>query len=131
MSISVPSAGELNKRITLFRHTDVPSGHVSVVSTDLDIMTVWAKIEPTGSVYWGTVQTEDKASHRIWIRSYAGRTDAASISHGVWVRYKGRKYAALRVTECNGEDKFTLLEVREYGEVPDETLNERIEGSFE
>ena len=67
MSIAVPSAGELNKRITLFRHTDVPRGHVSVVSTDLDIMTVWAKIEPTGSVYWGTVQTEDRASHRIWI----------------------------------------------------------------
>lgn len=131
MSVSTPKAGELNRRIVLFRHTDSPTGHASAESVDTDIMSVWAKIEPTGSVYWGTVQTEDKASHRIWIRSYKGRTDAESISHGVWVRFKGRKYATVRVTDCNGEGKFTLLEVREYGEIADETANERIEGSFE
>ncbi len=131
MSVSAPAAGEMNKRITLFRHTDTPTGNASAESNDTDIMTVWAKIEPTGSVYWGTVQTEDKASHRIWIRSYKGKTDAVSINHGVWVRYKGRNYATVRVTECNGEDKFTLLEVREYGAIGTETSNERIESSFE
>lgn len=131
MPVSVPTAGELAKRITLFRHVDVPTGHASAESEDTDIMTVWAKIEPTGSVYWGTVQVEDKATHRIWVRSYAGRTDAVSISHGVWVRLGDRKYSIVRVTELNGEDKFTLIEVRELGTIEAETSNARIEGSFD
>lgn len=131
MAISTPAAGELNKRVTLFRHVDTPVGYASAESEDTDIMTVWAKIEPTGSIYWGTVQVENKATHRVWIRSYAGRTDAVSIGHGVWVRLGERKFSTVRVTECNGEDKFTLIEVRELGTVAAETSNARIEGSFE
>lgn len=65
MAVSIPKAGELNKRITLIRRTDKPLNEWEAQQTDEVIATLWAKIEPTGAMYWGTVQVEQKATHRF------------------------------------------------------------------
>lgn len=126
MPISVPAAGELKRRITLFRRIDDPADDEAwAQSADTDIATVWAKHEPTGSVYWGAVQTEDKATDRFWIRAVAGKTDAFSISHGVLIKdvQTGRVYRPVRVTDANGAGLWTIIEACELGENYSETIS--------
>lgn len=115
MSVSEPLSGELNKRIELFSRVDIPSKELAAVSQDTTICKVWAKIEPTGSAYWLGSQTEQKATHRFWIRTIKGKTEPINIEHGVYVRFKDRAYMPVRVTDCNGRGRFTMIEAQELG----------------
>lgn len=123
MAVSIPKAGELNKRITLIRRTDNPLNEWEAQQTDEVIATLWAKIEPTGAMYWGTVQVEQKATHRFWIRSIKGKSDDVSINHGVLIKYQDRFYQPTRVTDCNGLGTFTMVEAQELGVVEAENSN--------
>ena len=115
MSISIPTAGELKHKIELFRRVDVPAQTLGAKAQDTFIWRGWAKIEPTGSAYWFNSQTEDKATHRFWIRSIPGITDSYSITHGVLIRKKRQVFRPLRVTDANGDGKWTVIEAKEVG----------------
>ena len=119
MSVSIPGAGELNRRVTFFRRVDQPnSSTYAATAQDTDIITVWAKIEPVGdAVYWGTVQTSERPTHRFWVRSIEGKTDAYSLSHGVLVKdvQTDRVYRIYKPSQVRGESFFTMFEGTELG----------------
>ena len=122
MSISTPTAGELKHKIELFRRVDIPSTTMAAKAQDTFIWRGCAKIEPTGSAYWFNTQTEDKATHRFWIRAIVGITDSYSITHGVLIRKKKQIFRPLRVTDANGDGKWTVIEAKEIGQDKPEGL---------
>ena len=124
MSISIPESGELKHQIEIIRRVDYPLANHQAKQIDTVIFTCWSKVEPTGSLYWGTVQIEQKATHRFWFRSVLGKTDALSISHGILIKCDGRFYRPTRVTDANGDGVFTVVEACELGDILPENNKE-------
>lgn len=111
MAMSIPRAGELNRRVTLREKKDIPDDD-SGLTTSYTGSPAWAKIEPVGTaVYAAGVQTDNRITHRVTLRYRPGITDAwevvATVA-GVEVVYRVR-----RVTDLNGLRRFTVLEVEE------------------
>lgn len=123
MAISIPEAGELKHHIDLIRRVDLPLSNHQVQQIDTLIFSCWAKVEPTGALYWGTVQIDQKATHRFWFRSVHRKTDALSITHGILIKCNDRFYRPTRVTDANGDGVFTVIEACELGDIQPENNN--------
>ena len=123
MAISIPEAGELKHFISLVKRIDYPLKNHEVKQIDYLLFTCWAKIEPTGALYWSSVEVEQKATHRFWFRSVKRKTDSLSISHGVLILCDGRYFRPTRVTDANGEGVFTVVEACELGDIQPENKN--------
>ncbi|MEX6662442.1 phage head closure protein [Pseudomonas sp. W2-17] len=103
-------AGDLNRRITIQRRTDYPAEDMGLDSVLTLPRDRWAKIEPVGTaVYANGVQTDNKITHRVFVRYLQGVTVADEIAS------EGCIYAVRRVAAMNGGRRFTVLEVEELG----------------
>jgi SPP1 family predicted phage head-tail adaptor len=110
MAMREPSAGELDRRITLRLRTDVPAPDLGLDSLFAGQKKRWAKIEPVGTaVYASGVQTDVKITHRVTIYYLKGMSESHEVVHGTTV------YRVRRVTDMNGKRRYTLLEVEELG----------------
>ena len=110
MAMLEPSAGELDRRITLRLRSDIPAPDLGLDSLFTDQKKRWAKIEPVGTaVYANGVQTDVKITHRVTLYHLKGMSDAHEVVHG------GSIYRVRRVADMNGGHRFTLLEVEELG----------------
>lgn len=108
MAFRNPSAGELNRRIRIRRRTDLPFGDADLEGVFSEERSRWAKIEPVGTaVYSEGVQTDKRITHRITFRFLANLDDSFEVVRGEQI------YRIKRLTELNGELRFTLLEVEE------------------
>lgn len=108
MAMREPSAGELNRRITLRLRTDIPALDLDSLFTDQKKR--WAKIEPVGTaVYANGVQTDMKVTHRVTFYYLKGMSESHEVVHGATI------YRVRRVADMNGTRRFTLLEVEELG----------------
>lgn len=116
MTVSVPKSGELKHRVKLIRRIDKPTDTHYAYSDDEVLYECHAKIEPVGATYYFNMQTELRTTHRFWFRAVKGKTDCYSFNHGVLIICKNRLYRPVRVTPCNGEDFFTMVETVEVGE---------------
>jgi head-tail adaptor len=124
MAYREPAAGDLNRRVAIRLRTDIPADDMGVSSEFSEIKPRWAKIEPVGTgVYSAGVQTGNKVTHRIWIRSLPGVTEAHEVVHvthlpgePVYSVVEGAPiYRIKRNADLNGGRRFTLLEVEELG----------------
>ena len=103
-------AGELNKHVMLRRRDDVPAEDMGLDSLFSEANPRWAKIEPVGSaVYTDSAQTENKITHRIFLRFRTGITTAYEVVH------KDTLYRVKRGFDMNGRGRFVVLEVEELG----------------
>lgn len=110
MAMREPSAGELDRRITVRLRSDAPAPDLGLDSVFSDQKKRWAKIEPVGTaVYANGVQTEVKITHRVILYYLKGMSDAHEVVHG------GSIYRVKRVADMNGSRRFTVLEVEELG----------------
>ena len=110
MAMREPSAGELDRRITLRLRTDTPALDQGLDSLFSDQKKRWAKIEPVGTaVYANGVQTDMKITHRVTFYYLKGMSESHEVVHGATV------YRVRRVADMNGKRRFTLLEVEELG----------------
>ena len=50
-------------------------------------------------------------------------TDARSLSRSILIKEGDITYIPIRVTHCNGQNFFTMVEARELGEIQNETVN--------
>lgn len=106
--LTLPRIGELNRRVSLRRRTDVPVDEVDGESLYDGNRDRWAKIEPVGTaVYSGSAQLGEAITHRIWLRHIEGMTDAHEVV------YRKSVYRVRRVTDANDARRFTVLEVEE------------------
>ena len=117
MPVSIPYAGELTHRIELIKRVDKPSAlNMGAMQEDSVIWKGWAKKEPTGAAYWLGSQTEDRITHRFWVRNIPGVTDVYSLNHGILIREGKQIFRPKRVTDANDLRKWTLIEAQEVGE---------------
>ncbi|WP_223472887.1 MULTISPECIES: phage head closure protein [unclassified Pseudomonas] len=110
MAYREPGAGELNKHVTLRRRADVPAPDMGLDSLFSELNPRWAKIEPVGSaVYTDSAQTDNKITHRVFLRYRTGITTAYEVVH------QGTLYRVKRGFDMNGRGRFVVLEVEELG----------------
>ena len=110
MAMREPSAGELDRRITLRLRTDIAAPDQGLDSVFTEQKRRWAKIEPVGTaVYAAGVQTDTKITHRVTFYYLKGMSESHEVVHGVTI------YRVRRVADMNGSRRFTLLEVEELG----------------
>ncbi|WP_282412242.1 phage head closure protein [Pseudomonas sp. PS01299] len=110
MAMREPSAGELDRRITLRLRADIPAPDQGLDSLFTDQKKRWAKIEPVGTaVYANGVQTDVKITHRVTFYYLKGMSESHEVVHGDTI------YRVRRVADMNGNRRFTLLEVEELG----------------
>ena len=110
MAMREPSAGELDRRITIRLRTDIPARDQGLDSIFTEQKQRWARIEPVGTaVYAAGAQTDVKITHRAILYYLKGMSDAHEIVHGTTI------YRVLRVADMNGTRRYTLLEVEELG----------------
>jgi len=111
MAYREPGAGELNRRVSIRRRTDVPADNMGLTSIFSMPKRRWARIEPVGTgVYADSVQTDNKITHRITLRLLPGVTTADEVVHGSTL------YRVSRSVDMNGAHRFTVLEVEELGQ---------------
>lgn len=116
--MTLPSAGELNCRISIKRWEDVPSGNADLAAYYTEVWQCWAKIVPVGSlIYQGSVQTGQTVTHRIIIRRVEGTTDPPSLARQHVIDCEGQRYIVRRVTDLEGKKLFTQIEAEETGAI--------------
>ena len=102
--MSVLSAGQLNCRITIKRPRTEFDAYGSVVPGWLEVMTVWAGIQPlTGRELTSAGQLASEVSHQITVRYHPSLADTTQVA-GYRAIYKGRVFnlhAVLNEDESN------------------------------
>lgn len=103
-------AGELDRRIVIQLRKDRPAEDMGLDSDLIDPKPRWARIEPVGTaVYSDGLQTDNKITHRVFVRYITGITTDFEIVHG------GITYRVKRSANMNGRNRFTIVEVEELG----------------
>lgn len=106
--MQVPRIGELDRRVILRERCDYPYRDAELESQFPKQRRRWAKIEPVGAtVYSGSVQIDEKVTHRIYLRYLDG------ITTDYEVVYREQIFRVKRVGDLNGARRFTILEVEE------------------
>lgn len=97
-------AGQLNRRITLQRQSNVQDSYGGPVRPWLNVATIWADIQPlTGRELESAQRMASEISHQITVRYQASLTDTRVVS-GYRALYKARIFnihAALNEDESN------------------------------
>lgn len=113
--VSLPSAGELNRRVTIRLQTDVPNAGFGVDQTFDAGITRWAKVEPVHSLnIRAGMQTGEVPTHLIWVRRGTG-TRAEDITAGHVVDLAGRRYRVVATINVADADVYTRIEVKDLG----------------
>ena len=111
-TVREPGASELDRRITIRLRQDAPASDMGLEPIFTDEKQRWARIQPVGSaVYSAGLQIDAKITHRVTFYYLKGVSDAHEVLHGATL------YRVRRVTDMNGNRRFTVLEVEELGPV--------------
>ena len=106
-----PESGELDRRITIRLREDLPVDDAELDAVFTHPRHRWAKIRAVGTaVYTDSVQTDDKITHRVWVRLL----DGVTTSHELVAR--GVVYRVKRCAPWGAGKRFVLIEVEELGQ---------------
>lgn len=106
-----PESGELDRRITIRLREDLPAEEAGLEPAFTQDRRRWAKIRAVGTaVYTDSVQTDDKITHRIWVRCLDGVTTSHEVLAGNVI------YRVKRCAPWAAGKRFTLIEVEELGQ---------------
>lgn len=110
-SNSDPESGELDRRITIRLREDIAIEDAGLEPAYTQDRRRWAKIRAVGTaVYADSVQTDDKITHRVWVRVLGGVTTSHEAVAGDVV------YRVKRSAPWGAGKRFTLIEVEELGQ---------------
>ena len=110
-----PESGELDRRITIRLREDLPVEDADLNAVFTQPRHRWAKIRAVGTAaYTDSVQTDDKITHRVWVRMLSGVTTSHEIVAG------GVIYRVKRCAPWGSGKRFTLIEVEELGQQQEE-----------
>lgn len=111
-TVREPGASELNRRIIIRLRQDTPASDMGLDPNFMEEKRRWARVQPVGTViYSAGVQIDSKITHRITFYYTKGISDAHEVLHDTTL------YRVRRVTDMNGNRRFTVLEVEELGPV--------------
>jgi head-tail adaptor len=107
--------GELNKRVTFRRRTDLPNDDMAITPFYSDEFTRWARLRQVGGAqYQGSVQIGSVITHRITVRFLLGLT----VDHEAFISLHDgteRVFRIKKITELAEGGRFLQLDVEELG----------------
>jgi head-tail adaptor len=114
---TLPTAGELNKRVTIKQWSDAPNAAFSLDQSFTDPIDRWAKVEPVGALaHYAAKQVSDTLTHRITVRQDS-QTKPELFTTAVVIEHKQRRYRVLRATDLLGAGRFTQVECTDLGAI--------------
>ena len=117
----IPPVGELNRRVTIRRWVDVPNAAFAVDQTFDAGSTRWGKIEPIHSLALRMgMQTSEMPTHLVWVL-YGDRSRPEDITVEHVVQTRGVRYRVLGTHDVQDRRRFTRIEVKALGPVPENT----------
>lgn len=115
--MSLPSPGELNRRIAILPWSDVPNVAFGIDQTFGSPLLRWSKVEPVHSLnIRAGMQTGEVPTHLFWVRFGAG-TKPADITASHVIDYAGRRYRVLGTLNVDDADVYTRIEAKDLGAI--------------
>lgn len=115
--VSMPSAGELKRRVTLRLWTDVPNGVYGLDASYSVGTTRWAKVEPVqGLALRYGQQLTDVPTHLAWLRWGTG-TKHSDITTAHVIEHEGRRLRVMDAIDLGGMQRFTRVTLKDIGAV--------------
>ena len=113
----LPLIGELNRRVTGYSVAHAGGSLVAALDrSTIQLFELWGKVSPVGSVsYYESVNLEQTITHRIFLRYIPGTSAPQDLAHLVEVECEGVWYRVRRVSDVNGQHRFTALDCEELG----------------
>lgn len=114
-----PQTGELNRRVVIRVWTDEPNALFGIDQKFDAGITRWAAVKPVvGVAYWGAKQIDEETTHRIWFRwGLDTRPQDITGQHVIDWPAENRRYRVIRSTAAGDARQFTMVEVKELGEI--------------
>lgn len=105
-----PRTGELRELVLIRQRTDMPMTGGGVAASFTGERYADAKIEPVGTaVYQAGVQTDDKLTHRVFLRSEM----AVGVDGACEIVCDDVVYRVRRCADIGGARRFAVIEVEE------------------
>lgn len=115
--MSLPAAGELNRRIAIKQQADMPAMGAAVTQNFSDFATVWAKHQPVGSaIFYGTKQVAEDVTDRFIVRRTALVNEHTVTADHV-IEFVGYRYRVRRASDLEGAQQYTMIEAEKLGHV--------------
>lgn len=112
-----PSAGELNRRITIKSWQDMPAMGGGITQTFDAGTEVWAKREPVGNaIFFGTQQIEASVTDRFIVR-YSAQVNDRTVTGEHVIECEGQRFRVKRASAMNGGKNFVVIETELLGNV--------------
>lgn len=109
-----PTAGELNRRITIKLFTEAADLGFSTTETYTTVFTVWAAVQPVGlAVYQSSQQIDNAITHRFIVRRQPSTLEARTITSKHVIEYNGYRYRVKRVAELADGREFIVIETEQ------------------
>ena len=125
--MDLPEIGELNRRVKILVREAKPDDRNRYSQTTVEKDEVWGKLAVVGSgMYFGTKQVNSEVTHRVYIRSYEGRTRPQDLYGVTELVIDGVLYRVKRVADAGGERRFTVMDVEEKGDAGKRASRPRI-----
>ncbi len=125
--MDLPEIGELNRRVKILVREAKPNDANGFSQATVEKDEVWGKLSVVGSgMYFGTKQVNSDVTHRVYIRSYEGRTRPQDLYGVTELVIDEVLYRVRRVADAGGERRFTVMDVEEKGDAGKRASRPRI-----
>lgn len=115
-----PDPGELVRRVVISLWNDTANVGFGIDQT-VDVgLRRWAKLEPvSGVAYWGSKQTGEDITHRIWVRWGTGtKPEDITGQHIIDYPSGNRRFRVVRASNVGDAQIFTMIECKDLGAIP-------------
>lgn len=115
--MSLPAAGELNRRIVIKSQSDIPAMGAAITQNFTTVATVWAKHQPVGgSIFFGTKQVGEDVTDRFIVRR-TSLVNEQTITANHVIESNSTRYRVRRASDLEGARQFTMIEAECLGNV--------------
>lgn len=114
---SLPSPGELNRRVSIRLWSDTPNGAFGLDQSFGTPVDRWAKKEPVHSLaIRAGMQTGEQPTDLFWVRLGPGtRPEDFTLAHVI--EMAGRRYRVIDAIDVNGAGVFTRVSTKDLGAI--------------
>jgi hypothetical protein len=117
MAVTLPGAGELNRRILIRLQTDVANASFGVDQTYSSGLPLWAKKEPIHSIaIRAGMNTDEAPTDLFWVR-YGTGTKPADLTTSHVIDLAGRRYRVLDTIDVDDRHVFTRISAKDLGAI--------------
>lgn len=115
--MSLPQAGELDRRIIIKEQSDIPAMGAAITQNFTTVATVWAKHQPVGSaIFFGTKQIGEDVTDRFIVRRNTTINEQTVTANHV-IEFSGNRYRVRRASDLEGARQYTMIEAEGLGNV--------------